>query len=146
MMVINLLNSVTIKIRLTKHSDNLTRDVAALGTPLTTFRCNTVPSLSRDKRHSSQIFKPLKMKALGSFETSGMDYTFTRRHVPEESSSQPHRHDNRKNYIIRRTADRLTLGFHGAHFLPHYTLIHLHLFYFAIYTSLSLKHFPIVFT
>jgi hypothetical protein len=60
----------------------------------------------------------------------GTDCPLTQHSVPEERSTQPHCLENTKNHKMRQTADRLTLGLHDAPFLPCYTLIFLHFFYF----------------
>jgi len=63
----------------------------------------------------------------------GTDYPVKRRFVPEERSTQPHYWRILKIKIKnRQTADRLTLGFHDAHFLPHYIPLPSYFFYFIL--------------
>lgn len=65
-------------------------DAVSLGEWLLTFRKNVVPSFFEGLQVSEEFFltsRPLKMKLLGSFETSGTHYLVSRRHPKRTDSS-----------------------------------------------------------
>ena len=68
---------------------------------------------------------------------AGTDYPAKRRSVPEQRSTQPHCLEDIKNQEVSQNADRLTLGFHDAHFLPHHTLLLSRFFYFILPLTLN---------
>jgi len=75
-------------------------DVCALCVGIVGKELPTDTASMSEKRDNSQTSRPLKKKALCSLQTSGTDYSVTRRHIPEERSRRDQRSRTRRRVMM----------------------------------------------